>query len=136
MSKKTILLSFLPILFFTIDKKIDERLWEKNEEMHAALNSNDLEPLEYDGKVIDPDTTEFTKDYNSLVEHLRELKSMGNLPSELKDQIQDFSKTDFSKSDAWMGRTISSLIKIGWTESQVEARAQKMARLISEAISS
>ena len=69
-------------------------------------------------------------------EHLRELKSMGNLPSELKDQIQDFSKTDFSKSDAWMGRTISSLIKIGWTESQVEARAQKMARLISEAISS
>jgi 8-amino-3,8-dideoxy-alpha-D-manno-octulosonate transaminase len=58
-------------------------------------------------------------------EHLRELKSMGNLPSELKDQIQDFSKTDFSKSDAWMGRTISSLIKIGWTESQVEARAQK-----------
>ncbi len=69
-------------------------------------------------------------------EHLRELKSMGKLPSELKDQIQDFSKTDFSKSDAWMGRTISSLIKIGWTESQVEARAQKMARLISEAISS
>ena len=58
----------------TIDKKIDERLWEKNEEMHTALNSNDLEPLEYDGKVIDPDTTEFTKDYNSLVEHLRELK--------------------------------------------------------------
>jgi 8-amino-3,8-dideoxy-alpha-D-manno-octulosonate transaminase len=69
-------------------------------------------------------------------EHLRELKSMGKLPSELKDQIQDFSKTDFSKSDAWMGRTISSLIKIGWTESQVEARAQKMAQLISEAISS
>ena len=57
----------------TIDKKIDERLWEKNEEMHTALNSNDLEPLEYDGKVIDPDTTEFKKDYNSLVEHLREL---------------------------------------------------------------
>ena len=57
----------------TIDKKIDERLWEKNEEMHTALNSNDLEPLEYDGKVIDPDTTEFAKDYNSLVEHLREL---------------------------------------------------------------
>ena len=41
--------------------------------MLTALNSNDLEPLEYDGKVIDPDTTEFKKDYNSLVEHLREL---------------------------------------------------------------
>ena len=57
----------------TIDKKIDQRLWEKNEEMHAALNSADLEPLEYDGKVIDIMETEFDKDYNSLVEHLREL---------------------------------------------------------------
>jgi 8-amino-3,8-dideoxy-alpha-D-manno-octulosonate transaminase len=68
-------------------------------------------------------------------EHLRDLKSMGNLPSEVKNQIQDFSKTDFSKSDAWMSRTISSLTKIGWTQTQVEDRAEKMARLISEVLS-
>jgi SNF2 family DNA or RNA helicase len=58
----------------TIDVKIDQRLWEKNEDMHSALNSADLEPLEYDGKVIDIMGSEFDKDYNSLVEHLRELK--------------------------------------------------------------
>ncbi|MFT5238621.1 MAG: 8-amino-3,8-dideoxy-alpha-D-manno-octulosonate transaminase [Ulvibacter sp.] len=69
-------------------------------------------------------------------EHLRDLKSMGNLPSEIKSQIQNFSKTDFSKSDAWMSRTISSLIKIGWTEVQVEERAEKMAKQISDVISS
>jgi 8-amino-3,8-dideoxy-alpha-D-manno-octulosonate transaminase len=69
-------------------------------------------------------------------EHLRELKSMGNLPSELKNQIQDFSKTDFSKSDAWMGRTISSLVKVGWTAAQVEERAQKMVKHILEGLNS
>jgi 8-amino-3,8-dideoxy-alpha-D-manno-octulosonate transaminase len=68
-------------------------------------------------------------------EHLRDLKSMGNLPSEVKNQIQDFSKTDFSKSDTWMSRTISSLIKIGWTQAQVEKRAEKMAKQILEVIS-
>jgi 8-amino-3,8-dideoxy-alpha-D-manno-octulosonate transaminase len=61
---------------------------------------------------------------------------MGNLPSELKNQIQDFSKTDFSKSDAWMGRTISSLVKVGWTAAQVEERAQKMVKHILEGLNS
>jgi len=69
-------------------------------------------------------------------EHLRDLKSMGNLPSEVKNQIQDFSKTDFSKSDAWMSRTISSLIKIGLTKAQVKERAEKIADVISEVLSS
>lgn len=69
-------------------------------------------------------------------EHLRDLKSLGNLPSEIKNQIQDFSKTDFSKSDAWMSRTISSLVKVGWTEAQVAERAEKMANAISEVLKS
>lgn len=65
-------------------------------------------------------------------EHLRDLKSMGNLPSEVKNQMQDLNNTDFSKSDAWMCRTISSLVKIGLTESQVKERAEKMVKVISE----
>ena len=69
-------------------------------------------------------------------EHLRDLKSMGNLPSEVKNQIQDFSKTDVSKSDAWMSRTISSLVKVGWTEAQVKERAENMAKIISEVLKS
>ena len=67
-------------------------------------------------------------------EHLRDLKSLGNLPSEIKNQIQDLNKTDFSKSDAWMSRTISSLIKIGWTKSQVTERAEKMAAVIKKIV--
>lgn len=63
-------------------------------------------------------------------EHLRNLKSLGNLSSEVKTQMQDLNSTDFSKSDAVMGRTISSLIKIGWTEEQVKKRAEAMKKAI------
>ncbi|MEH6765363.1 MAG: DegT/DnrJ/EryC1/StrS family aminotransferase [Aequorivita antarctica] len=64
-------------------------------------------------------------------EHLRNLKSLGNISSEVKDQMQDLNNTNFSKSDAVIGRTISSLIKIGWTEKQVNDRAAKMKHILS-----
>lgn len=67
-------------------------------------------------------------------EHLRNLKSLGRLPSEIRDQIQDLNHTDFSKSDAWMGRTISSLIKLGWSETDVRARGEQMKRIIEEVL--
>jgi SNF2 family DNA or RNA helicase len=64
----------------TIDEKIHQRLWEKNQDMHSALNSNDLEPLDYDGNVIEPNEKQSDKDYNALVEHLK-----GNNDPELKN---------------------------------------------------
>ena len=64
----------------TIDEKIHQRLWEKNQDMHSALNSNDLEPLDYDGNVIEPNEKQSDKDYNALLEHLK-----GNDDPELKN---------------------------------------------------
>ena len=63
-------------------------------------------------------------------EHLRNLKSLGNISSEVKSQMQDLNNMDFSKSGAIMGRTISSLIKIGWTENQMKERADKMKNIV------
>lgn len=63
-------------------------------------------------------------------EHLRNLKSLGNISSEVKNQMQDLNNADFSKSDAIMGRTISSLIKIGWSEDEVKERAKKMTKVL------
>ncbi|MGB5554547.1 MAG: DegT/DnrJ/EryC1/StrS family aminotransferase [Flavobacteriaceae bacterium] len=60
-------------------------------------------------------------------EHLTKPKSLGKLPNELLNGLQDFSKTDFSKSDHWIGRTISCLIKLGWSEEEVRERALKMS---------
>ncbi|MEZ4874591.1 MAG: DegT/DnrJ/EryC1/StrS family aminotransferase [Flavobacteriaceae bacterium] len=64
-------------------------------------------------------------------EHLRNLKSLGNLPQEIQQQIQDLNTADFSKSNQWMGRTISCLVKIGWTEADVLERARKMKEVLS-----
>lgn len=67
-------------------------------------------------------------------EHLRNLKSLAPLPKEIKTQIQDLNKADFSKSDAVMGRTISSIVKLSWTENQVKERASQMVQAIQTVI--
>lgn len=67
-------------------------------------------------------------------EHLKDLKALGNLSSEVKNQMQNLNTADFSKSDAIMGRTISSLIKIGWTEKQVKDRAEAIKKAIASVL--
>ena len=41
--------------------------------MKVVLENKKLAELEYDGKIIETDTDEFRKDYESLVSHLKEL---------------------------------------------------------------
>jgi len=67
-------------------------------------------------------------------EHLTNLKSLGKLPQAVYNQLPDYSKSDFSKSDHWIGRTISCLIKLGWSESEVQERASKMTEIIKASI--
>lgn len=59
-------------------------------------------------------------------EHLIHKTSLGKLPQEVHDRLPDYSKSDFSKSDHWVGRTVSCLIKLKWSEKDVLERAKKM----------
>ena len=72
--------------------------------------------------------------YYKKWEHLTHKKSLGKLPQEVIDQLPDYSKSDFSKSDAWIGRTISCLIKLSWTEDEVANRAAKMKNVLEKFI--
>jgi 8-amino-3,8-dideoxy-alpha-D-manno-octulosonate transaminase len=65
-------------------------------------------------------------------EHLTHKKSLGKLPQEVINQLPDYSKSDFSKSDEWVGRTISCLIKLSWTKDQVIERAAKMKEVLKK----
>lgn len=67
-------------------------------------------------------------------EHLLNLKSLGKLPQAIYNQLPDYSKSDFSKSDQWVSRNISCLIKLGWSEEEVKLRAKKMAEVIQAVI--
>ena len=73
--------------------------------------------------------------YHRKWEHLKELKSLGSLPKELHSKMESVKEQDFSQSDHWMGRSISLLVKLSWTEEEVQWRAQKIRRLIQQTVS-
>lgn len=66
--------------------------------------------------------------------HLTQLKSLGSLPQEVKNALPDYSKADFSASNHWMGRTISCLIKLSWSEKEMEERALKMVSVVQDTL--
>lgn len=72
--------------------------------------------------------------YHRKWEHLTNLKSLGKLPQEVLQRLPDYRKADFSNSDKWMGRTVSSLIKLSWTEAEVLERAQKMTSVLRKSL--
>lgn len=63
-------------------------------------------------------------------EHLIQKTALGKLPDEVLKQLPDYSKSNFSASDHWVGRNISCLIKLGWTEEEVHSRAEAMVGVL------
>lgn len=66
--------------------------------------------------------------------HLKNLSALGSFSQELKNGLPNYDSSNFSKSDHWVGRNISCLIKLGWSEDEVEARAKKMAHVLQKCI--
>jgi 8-amino-3,8-dideoxy-alpha-D-manno-octulosonate transaminase len=54
------------------------------------------------------------------------------LSQEVKDGLSYLNDKTFEKSDHFIGRNLSCLIKLSWTEAEVKQRAQTMAKLIRE----
>lgn len=63
-------------------------------------------------------------------EHFKNKSTLGKLPEEVLNGMQDLHTADFSKSDAIVGRTLSVLIKLGWSENEVKTRAEKIRSAI------
>ena len=97
---------------------------EKAKKAHAALAKAGVDACFY--------WFENNWHYYRKWEHLTQRKSLGKLPAEILNQLPDYAKADFSKSDHWIGRTISCLIKLGWTEEEVHLRAKKIAEILRE----
>ncbi len=69
--------------------------------------------------------------YHRKWEHLKELRSLGPISNAMRLAVEQRNDRDFSASDRWMGRTISCLIKLGWTEEETRARAEAMVKALS-----
>lgn len=66
--------------------------------------------------------------------HLKNLKSLYPISKEVKEGLEYLQTKSFPKSDDYIARNISCLIKLSWTEEEVKTRAQKMAKIISEVL--
>ena len=69
--------------------------------------------------------------YHREWQHLKQLVSLSKMNREVREQLPDYEKQDFSRSDHWMGRTISMLVKIGWTGEEIKARANRIRQVLS-----
>ena len=68
-------------------------------------------------------------------DHLKNVTSLFPLNPALTEALKGYDFDQFGKSDAIMGRTISSLINLSWTEEQAQERASKMAATLKEVLS-
>lgn len=67
-------------------------------------------------------------------EHLKELKSLFPISKEVKEGLTYLETKTFESSDSYIGRNISCLIKLSWTEQEVRERAHKMVEIIKKSI--
>lgn len=67
-------------------------------------------------------------------DHLKHIKSLYPISNDIKNALEKQKHQDFSKSDHFIGRNISCLIKLSWTEDEVRSRAHKMVEIIKQNI--
>jgi 8-amino-3,8-dideoxy-alpha-D-manno-octulosonate transaminase len=67
-------------------------------------------------------------------EHLKDLKSLYPISKEVKEGLKYLQTKTFEQSDHFIGRNISCLIKLSWTEGEVKTRANKMVLSINSAL--
>ena len=67
-------------------------------------------------------------------QHLKEIKTLYKLPKEVKEGLSNLKDKEFPMSDHYIGRNISCLIKLSWTEEEVKERALLMQKCINEVL--
>jgi 8-amino-3,8-dideoxy-alpha-D-manno-octulosonate transaminase len=63
-------------------------------------------------------------------DHLEELRTPGRSPLELLDSRPDLSRPDIERSDRVLSRTISMLVKLSWTDAELEGIQDRIRRAL------
>ena len=67
-------------------------------------------------------------------DHLKNIKSLYPISQEVKEGLNYLQTKTFEQSDHYIGRNISCLIKLSWTEEQVRERANNMVKAIKNSL--
>ena len=63
-------------------------------------------------------------------DHLKMKKSLYPLSPEIQSGLDALKEKNFAKSDHYIGRNLSCLVKLSWSEEEVAQRAKTMANCI------
>lgn len=63
-------------------------------------------------------------------DHLKMKKSLYPLSSEIQTGLDELKEKNFTKSDHYIGRNLSCLVKLSWSKAEVEQRAKAMVDCI------
>ena len=64
--------------------------------------------------------------------HLKKFRSPAKLSVQLLDHCPNYDIVELPKSDGIMGRTLSMLIKLSWTEAELSCRIEKMSDVLKK----
>jgi len=67
-------------------------------------------------------------------DHLKDMKTLFPVSDQIKKGMQDLNTTNFPQSDDIISRNISCLIKLSWTDAEVQERAEKMVAAIKSVV--
>ncbi|WP_435138600.1 DegT/DnrJ/EryC1/StrS family aminotransferase [Formosa sp. A9] len=67
-------------------------------------------------------------------EHLKEAKSLYPIAPHIKEALAELKTKEFKQSDHFIGRNISCLIKLSWSEAETKQRAAKMVEAIKSVL--
>ncbi|MBU2489538.1 MAG: DegT/DnrJ/EryC1/StrS family aminotransferase [Proteobacteria bacterium] len=62
-------------------------------------------------------------------DHLKKMVAAARLPQQLLENVPDYGSVSFPVSDGIMGRMISMLIKLSWSDRDLEERASKIRKV-------
>jgi len=97
------------------------------EQVHAAMTQSGIDACFYWFKN--------NWHYISGWPHLTQAKSLYPMMPIVQERLNKLATQDFSKSDHYMGRNVSFLIKLGWDEETLKHRAALMTRLLEQVLS-
>ena len=127
----------------TLPEVTFRRVPDGGEESYAFLNFF-LPDLDIARKVIenfkengiDVSWNYFDNNWHYIREwhHLKDAKSLFPLSSEVRQALENIKNTKFDQSDHFIGRNISCLIKLSWTEEEMKTRASKMVESIKASL--
>ncbi|QFZ53315.1 DegT/DnrJ/EryC1/StrS family aminotransferase [Oceanihabitans sp. IOP_32] len=67
-------------------------------------------------------------------DHLKDIKSLYPVSPEVRKGLEYLKTKTYEKSDHYISRNISCLIKLSWTESELKERASKMVKAIQDSL--